>query len=317
MAKRRVFVTGATGFAGRHLLEALGPSENSVYGTTYPQPPRPGEDNLQPLDLRSERDVFEAVKCVRPDWIFHLAAVSNVRQSWEKKKETMETNIMGTFFLFEAMKKFAPAARLLLISSSDIYGVPPAANGRAAGPLSEDAPFHLVSPYALSKFGGELMAGFYRRSEDLDVVIARPFPHTGPGQSPDFVCSDWARQIVRIERGSQEPVLRVGNTDVERDFTDVRDSVRAYILLLENGESGEVYNVCSGRSTALREILGVFLSSATKDVRIEQDPERLRKVDIPRLLGDSRRIRERTGWEPRIPLERTLADLLDYWRSRP
>jgi GDP-4-dehydro-6-deoxy-D-mannose reductase len=317
MAKKRIFITGATGFAGRHLMNALASSGHSVCGATYPQPPHPDEKNIRRLDLRSERDVFEAVKSARPDWIFHLAAVSNVRQSWEKKRETMETNIMGTFFLFEAVKKFSPGARILFISSSDVYGVVPATEGAAPRPLSEDDPFQLVSPYALSKFGGELMAGFYRRSEGLDVVIARPFPHTGPGQSPDFVCSDWARQIIQIERGSQEPVIRVGNTEVMRDFTDVRDTVSAYVLLLEKGKAGEVYNVCSGRGTALREILGILLSSSAKEVRVEQDPERLRKVDIPHLVGDNRKIRSETGWEPRIPLERTLADILDYWRIRP
>jgi GDP-4-dehydro-6-deoxy-D-mannose reductase len=317
MAKRKIFITGATGFAGRHLMSVLASSGNSVCGTTYPQPPHPDEKNIRHLDLRSERDVFEAVKSARPDWVFHLAAVSNVRQSWEKKRETMETNIMGTFFLFEAVKKFSPGARILFISSSDVYGVVPATEGAAPRPLSEDDPFQLVSPYALSKFGGELMAGFYRRSEGLDVVIARPFPHTGPGQSPDFVCSDWARQIIQIERGSQEPVIRVGNSDVLRDFTDVRDAVSAYVLLLEKGKAGEVYNVCSGRGTALREILGILLASSAKEVRVEQDPERLRKVDIPHLVGDNRKIRSETGWEPRIPLERTLADILDYWRIRP
>jgi GDP-4-dehydro-6-deoxy-D-mannose reductase len=317
MAKRRVFITGATGFAGRHLMNALASSGNSVCGTTYPQPAHPDEKNIRRLDLRSERDVFEAVKSARPDWVFHLAAVSNVRQSWEKKRETMETNIMGTFFLFEAVKKFSPGARILFISSSDVYGVVPGTEGAAPRPLSEDDPFQLVSPYALSKFGGELMAGFYRRSEGLDVVIARPFPHTGPGQSPDFVCSDWARQIIQIERGSQEPVIRVGNTQVLRDFTDVRDAVSAYALLLEKGKAGEVYNVCSGRGTALREILGIVLSSVSKEVSVEQDPEKLRKVDIPHLVGDNQKIRAETGWEPRIPLERTLADLLDYWRVRP
>jgi len=317
MAKRRIFITGATGFAGRHLMSVLTSSGNSVCGTTYPQPPHPDEKNIRHLDLRSEREVFEAVKSARPDWVFHLAAVSNVRQSWERKKETMETNVMGTFFLFEAIKKFAPGARILFISSSDVYGFLPGAEAAAARPFSEDDPFQLVSPYALSKFGGELMAGFYRRSEGLDVVIARPFPHTGPGQSPDFVCSDWARQIIQIERGSQEPVIRVGNSEVLRDFTDVRDAVAAYVLLLEKGKAGEVYNVCSGTGTALRKILGVLLSSATKDVRVEQDPERLRKVDIPHLVGDNRKIRSETGWEPRIPLERTLADILDYWRIRP
>jgi GDP-4-dehydro-6-deoxy-D-mannose reductase len=317
MAKRRIFITGATGFAGRHLMNALASSGNSICGTTYPQPPHPDEKNISHLDLRSERDVFEAVKSARPDWVFHLAAVSNVRQSWERKKETMETNVMGTFYLFEAVKKFSPGARILFISSSDVYGVVPGTEAAAPRPLSEDDPFHLVSPYALSKFGGELMAGFYRRSEGLDVVIARPFPHTGPGQSPDFVCSDWARQIIQIERGSQEPVIRVGNTEVMRDFTDVRDTVSAYVLLLEKGKAGEVYNVCSGRGTALGEILGILLSSASKEVRVEQDPEKLRKVDIPHLVGDDRKIRAEIGWEPNIPLERTLADLLDYWRVRP
>ncbi len=317
MSIRRVFITGATGFAGRHLTEALLASENFVCGTSYPQPPPPGQDRIYHLDLRSEREVFEAVKLARPDWVFHLAAVSNVRQSWEKKKETMETNILGTFFLFEAVKKFSPGARILFISSSDVYGVCPGEEGAAIKPLAEDDPFQLVSPYSLSKFGGELMAGFYRRAEGLDVVIARPFPHTGPGQSPDFVCSDWARQVIQIERGNQVPVLRVGNTEVSRDFTDVRDAVRAYILLLEKGKTGEVYNVCSGRATALREILEILLSAASKEVRVEQDPEKLRKVDIPSLVGDNRKIRMETGWEPVIPLERTLADLLDYWRTRP
>jgi GDP-4-dehydro-6-deoxy-D-mannose reductase len=317
MANRRIFITGATGFAGRHLMEALRSSENFIYGTTYPQPPHPEENNILHLDLRSERDVFEAVRFARPDWVFHLAAVSNVRQSWERKKETMETNVMGTFFLFEAVKKFAPGARILFISSSDVYGVPPGAGETASKAFSEDDPFQLVSPYALSKFGGELMAGFYHRSEGLDLVIARPFPHTGPGQSPDFVCSDWARQIIQVERGNQEAVIRVGNADVSRDFTDVRDAVRAYVLLLEKGRSGEAYNVCSGRGTALRKILDVLLSSASKDLRVEQDPGKVRKVDILHLVGDSRKIRTETGWEPAIPLERTLADLLDYWRVRP
>jgi GDP-4-dehydro-6-deoxy-D-mannose reductase len=317
MAKKRVFITGATGFAGRHLMTALSPAEYSVYGSTYPQPPSPEEKNISLLDLRSERDVFGAVQSARPDWVFHLAAVSNVRQSWEKKKETMETNVMGTFFLFEAVKKFAPEARILFISSSDIYGSPPGAEESAPKAFSEDDPFQLVSPYALSKFGGELMAGFFRRAEGLDVVIARPFPHTGPGQSPDFVCSDWARQIIRVERGNQEPVIRVGNADVSRDFTDVRDAVRAYVLLLEKGRSGEAYNVCSGRDTALREILGVLLSAASKDVRVEQDPGKFRKVEIPHLVGENRKIRAETGWEPLIPLKKTLADLLDYWRVRP
>jgi GDP-4-dehydro-6-deoxy-D-mannose reductase len=229
----------------------------------------------------------------------------------------METNFMGTFHLLEALKKHAPGARVLFVSSSDIYGFSPGSEGNAARVLAEDEPFHLVSPYALSKFNGELLAGFYCRCEGLDIVIVRPFPHTGPGQSPDFVCSDWARQVVQIERGSREPVIRVGNLEAQRDFTDVRDAVRAYILLLQKGRKGEVYNVCSGRGVALREILDTLLASTPKKVRVEQDPERLRKVDIPSLVGDSRKLTAETGWEPRIPLRTSLADLLEYWRARP
>jgi GDP-4-dehydro-6-deoxy-D-mannose reductase len=161
------------------------------------------------------------------------------------------------------------------------------------------------------------MAGFYSRWESLDIVIVRPFPHTGPGQSTDFVCSDWARQVIQIERGSQEPVIRVGNLEAQRDYTDVRDTVRAYILLAQKGRRGEVYNVCSGRGVALREILETLLLTAAKNVRVEQDPEKLRKVDIPCLVGDNRKIIAETGWGPQVPLQTTLADLLDYWRTRP
>ena len=255
MAKRRVFITGATGFAGRHLMALLSPIENAVYGTSYPQPPRPDDRNISPLDLRSERDVFEAVQRAAPEWVFHLAAVSNVSYSWANKKETLETNVMGTFHLFDAVKKFVPGARVLFVSSSDIYGFTPGAQEALPAAFSETNPFHLASPYALSKYQGELMSGFYGRFEGLDIVIVRPFPHTGPGQSAEFVCSDWARQVIRIERGTQDPVIRVGNLEIQRDFTDVRDTVRAYVLLLQKGRKGEVYNVCRGRGVDRKSVV--------------------------------------------------------------
>jgi GDP-4-dehydro-6-deoxy-D-mannose reductase len=317
MAKRRVFITGATGFAGRHLMALLHPLENVVYGTSFPQPPRPDERNVFPLDLRSERDVFEGVKRAAPQWVFHLAAVSNVGYSWANKKETLETNVTGTFHLLEALKKFVPEARVLFVSSSDIYGFSPGAATAGSTAFSEADAFHLASPYALSKYEGELLAGFYSRFEGLDIVIVRPFPHTGPGQSAEFVCSDWARQVIRIVRGSQDPVIRVGNLDIQRDFTDVRDTVRAYILLMQKGRKGEVYNVCRGQGVALREILDILLSFSPRTVRVEKDPERQRKVDIPSLVGDNRKLKAETGWEPQIPLQKTLAELVDYWRVRP
>jgi GDP-4-dehydro-6-deoxy-D-mannose reductase len=317
MSKTRVLITGATGFVGRHLMNLLPATEFTVFGTSYPQHPAPAEANLFFLDLRLERDVYDAVKMARPQWVFHLAAVSNVRHSWEKRRETMETNVMGTFYLFEAAKKLAPEARILFVSSSDIYGSPSGREGGIRKPFREGAPFELTSPYALSKVGGELLAGFYTRIEGLDIVIARPFSHTGPGQSPDFVCSDWARQIIQIERGACPSVIRVGNVDVERDYTDVRDTVRAYVLLLKKGKKGEVYNICRGEPVSLRWILETYVSLCSKTVAVEQDQQRLRKVDIPFLGGDSSRLMKETGWSPQIPLERTLRDLLDYWRARP
>ena len=163
------------------------------------------------------------------------------------------------------------------------------------------------------------MCGFYERIEGLDIVIARPFPHTGPGQAPDFVCADWARQIVRIERGEAEPVLRVGNLDVRRDFSDVRDVVEAYAALMREDRRGEIYNVCSGKAVALREILDFFTAeakpAAAGPIRVEIDPARLRKTDVPFLVGDNRKIAAATGWSPRIPLDRTLRDLLAAARS--
>ncbi len=315
MSKTRVLITGATGFVGRHFMDALPGPEFEVFGTCYPQPPGESDKNIYFLDLRSEPDVDDILRTVRPEWVVHLAAVSNVRQSWVRRKETMETNVMGTFHLLEAVKKFAAGARVLFISSADVYGEMPQREGDAGSRLSEDSPVRLINPYGLSKFKGELLCGFYGRIDGLDIVIARPFPHTGPGQSPDFVCSDWAKQVVRIERGEQAPVLKVGNLDVRRDFTDVRDVIRAYLLLLTKGARGEVYNVCRGEAFSLRWILDILLSQSQGAVQVEPDPDKMRRVDISYEAGDNGRIRRATGWEPMIPMEQTLRDLLEYWRG--
>ncbi len=315
MSKTRVLITGATGFVGRHFMDALPAPEFEVFGTCYPQPPGESDKNIYFLDLRSEPDVDDILRTVRPEWVVHLAAVSNVRQSWVRRKETMETNVMGTFHLLEAVKKFAAGARVLFISSADVYGEMPQREGDAGSRLSEDSPVRLINPYGLSKFKGELLCGFYGRIDGLDIVIARPFPHTGPGQSPDFVCSDWAKQVVRIERGEQAPVLKVGNLDVRRDFTDVRDVIRAYLLLLTKGARGEVYNVCRGEAFSLRWILDILLSHSQGAVQVEPDPDKMRRVDISYEAGDNGRIRRATGWEPMIPMEQTLRDLLEYWRA--
>jgi len=315
--KIRVLITGATGFVGGHLIRALeeeGPFAFEILGTTYPEAPPLSGSKLFFLDLRSEKEVTKLVGEIRPDWIFHLAAVSNVRHSWQMRNETIETNVLGTHNLLEAVRQTAPAARVLFISSSDVYGF----GASPTEALKEDAPLQIVSPYAYSKAAGEMLCGFYEKIENIDIVIARPFPHTGPGQTEDFVCSDWARQVARIERGDSVPTLKVGNLDVQRDFCDVRDVVKAYILLLRKGRWGESYNVCSGKAIALREILDFLVKGAavSSPVSIEVDVAKLRKTDVHSLIGSNRKISEETGWSPRISINQTLRNILAFWRQR-
>jgi len=310
----RTLVTGITGFVGRHLARALEEdSPGSVYGTAFPRLPGPADPRVRFLDLKDEPGVLALLDEVRPDRIFHLAAVSNVRASWQMRSETLAVNVGGTQNLLEAVRKTVPECRILFVSSSDVYGH---VGSRGEG-LDESEPFQILNPYAFSKAAGEMLCGFYGSVEGLDIVIARPFPHTGPGQSEDFVCSDWARQIVRIERGESEPVVRVGSLDVRRDFCDVRDVVEAYRALMDKGGRGETYNICSGKPLGLREILDFLIAEAVGKpaIAVEVDPAKLRKTDLPLLAGRNGKIAAATGWAPRIPMTRTLKDLLDYWRG--
>ena len=323
MEKMKVLITGATGFVGPHLIHRLvsvPTTRRQIFGTCFPEHPEscadlcekaPGLELLH-LDLKSEMDVSDAVQSIRPEWIFHLASVSQVRVSWEKRKETLETNLMGTFFLYEAVRRYAPKARILFVSSSDVYGIP----GPRHKPFGEGERLRIVSPYAFTKASGELLSEFYAGVEKLNLVIARPFPHTGPGQTADFVCSDWGRQIALIEKTRpSSPAVKVGNLETKRDYSDVRDVVRAYVMLMKKGRRGEVYNVCSGQAPALKTILRTLLTMSARPIKVELDPAKLRKSDIPFLAGDNHKINRETGWKPRIPLRQTLSDLLDFWRA--
>ena len=314
--KIRVLITGATGFSGTHLwhrLETDGASRFEVFGTAYPECPPYSIGRLHYLDLRSENDVLKLVGELQPDWIFHLAAASNVGDSWQNRKRTIEVNILGTQNLLEAVKREIPLARTLFVSSAEVYG----AQAVPEEGLGEEAPFQVESPYAYTKAAGEMLCAFYGRAENMDIVVARPFPYTGPGQSADFVCSDWARQVVAIERGTRPPVLRVGNIGVHRDFCDVRDVVNAFVRLLEKGRSGEVYNICSGKALALQEILDILVrgSSGKMPISIETDPGKMRPTEISLLKGSNRKTFETTDWSPEIPIEKTLTDLLAFWRQ--
>jgi len=313
--KIRVLITGATGFAGGHLIRALeaeGPSAFEIFGTAYPDVPPPSGNKLFFLDLRSGKEVMRLVGEIRPDWIFHLAAVSNVRRSWEIRGETIETNVLGTLNLLEAVRQAVPAARMLFISSSQVYGCGASPTDAA----KEDAPLQITNPYAYSKATGEMLCGFYEKVENIDIVIARPFPHTGPGQTAQAVCSDWARQVAQIERGDIAPVIKVGNLDVRRDFCDVRDVVKAYMLLMRKGRRGEAYNICSGKAIALREILDFLVREAFRKVSIsvEIDNAKLRRGDVFFHMGSNRKISEETGWSQLISMNQSLLDILALWR---
>lgn len=308
----RIFISGATGFVGSHLINLLSASEHTIYGTSFPQKPTPAEKNILFLDIRKEKEVFRAIEKIKPHWIFHLAAISNVRHSWEKRRETLETNLLGTFYFFEAVRNFSSQSRILFISSSDIYGDVSSEEKI----LKEEDSFHVVSPYAFSKVSGELLSKFYTQIENLDVIIARPFPHTGLGQSSDFVCSDWARQIAQIEKGLAKPIIKVGNLKVKRDYTDVRDVVRAYFLLMQKGRRGEIYNICSGEVFSLQKILNLLLSFSSHSIEVKVDTKKLRKADISVLVGNNQKIKKDTSWEPEISIEKSLLDLLEYWRQK-
>ncbi|MGB8952227.1 MAG: GDP-mannose 4,6-dehydratase [Candidatus Aminicenantales bacterium] len=335
-SKKKIFLTGGTGFVGQHLIRLLS-SESSgyeIYTSCFPESTenwadfkaREGVKEVYYLDLRSEEDVFKVLNRIKPKWIFHLAAVSNVRCSWEKRREALETNLMGTFYLYEAARRIVPEARTLFISSSDVYGyLKPMKKA-----YREKDRAGVVNPYAFTKVSGELLSELYSKTENMDIVIARPFPHTGPGQSPDFVFSDWARQISLIEkkrteqgedgsgpvRESSSPIIQVGNIETQRDYSDVRDVVRAYLLLMQKGRTGEIYNVCSGKAVALKKILEILLSMSPCKIEVRTDPAKLRKADIPYLAGNNQKIREETGWKPQISLEKSLRDLLNDWRDK-
>jgi len=307
-----VFITGATGFVGRHLSHLLRARRIDISGTCFPDKPGPDDTEICHVDLRSAAHLSDALERARPDWVFHLAAQSNVRRSWKNRQDTLETNVLGTSNLYEAVRLSAPSARLLFISSSDVYG----ALSPGERKFREDDPVQAVNPYAYSKIAGELLSRFYVQVEKLDIVMARSFTHTGPGQAPDFVFSDWACQLARIEKGLAEPAIMAGNLAVRRDYSDVRDVARAYVLLMEKGRKGEVYNICSGRTVSLGEALEILLSLSKFRVEVRQDPSKLRKTDIPFLGGDCSKLRGETGWAAGIPLEQTLSDLLEYWRAR-
>jgi len=311
LAGARCLVTGASGFVGRHVcavLHARGAACTGV-GLDPPAAPLPGLE-WRTADLLDPTGLAEAVQDARPDVVVHLAGQASAGQSFRAPEATFAVNATGTAHLLEAIRRHAPAARVLAIGSGEAYGPQPEGTR-----VAEDAPFRPVSPYALSKAVADHVAAAYAGVHGLDVVRTRSFSHTGRGQTPGFALPSFAQQIARIERGAAEPLLRVGNLEVVRDILDVRDVAEGYTRLLEAGERGAAYNVCSGSGVRLSDVVARLTALATVPVRVEVDPARLRAADVPYLVGDPDRMERATGWTRRYALDDTLHDLLDGWRE--
>ncbi len=297
----RILITGDTGFVGGHLIALLKKEGHKIHGL---------QRDLK-ADIRDANKLQTILKKVKPERIYHLAAQASVAESWKEPKLTFDVNIGGSLNLFNAVHAHSPRARILVVGSAEEYGK----SAEKANKISEKAAIRPANPYAVSKAAQSMLAHQFVVSHGLHIVRTRAFNHLGPGQSPLYVSSNFARQVALIEKGMQKPVIEVGYLEALRDFTDVRDVVRAYTLVLEKGKIGEVYNVCRGKARPVRQILEFYLSQSSATIAVKQNASRMRPADLSRLVGDPSRLRAQTGWKPRIAFERTLKDILNYWRQ--
>jgi GDP-4-dehydro-6-deoxy-D-mannose reductase len=305
-----ILVTGATGFAGGHLVEHLLGLGHEVAGWSNPngQVRETADSRVewQAVDLLDREAIAVAIGRLRPSAVYHCGGIADVGGSWSRREHALRVNVMGTHHVLDAVRRAGLTCRVLVTGSALVYRQSEAA-------LHEDAPINPASPYGVSKLAQEMRA---LREGSVPVILVRPFNHAGPRQSTAYVTSSFARQIAGIESGQTEPVLRVGNLEPRRDITDVRDTVRAYRLLMEQGRPQRPYNVCRGVAYRIADLLDILLRLSHVDVRIESDPARVRPSDNPVVLGDPSRIAAEVGWTPAIAIEQTLSDLLNYWRGR-
>lgn len=316
--EKKVLITGITGFAGSHLADLFLKKEYKVYGTTRPRSKTENIDHIKnklklyDADLSDSHSLHTVLSRIKPDYIFHLAAQAFVPTSWSSPANTMEVNAIGSIHLFEAIRRARIDPIIQIASSSEEYGLV----YKEETPITEDNPLRPLSPYAVSKIAMDYLGYQYFKSYGLKIVRTRGFNHTGPRQGEVYVCSTFARQIALIEAGKQDPSIFVGNIDSYRDFTDVRDMVRAYVLAVEKGEPGEVYNICSEETHKIKDVLNMLIGMSKAKIKIKKDSDRVRPSDVELLLGDCSKFKKITGWKPEIPFEKTMEDLLNYWRER-
>jgi len=317
---KKVLITGLTGFAGSYLAEYLvAKKEYEVWGTYLFDDSLANvaaikdKINLIKIDLSKEENVFKLVKDTSPLLIFHLAALTSPSNSFNNPTETLTNNISLQVNILEAVRKNNNLldTKILVVSSADIYGLVKKENL----PINEQTPLMPTSPYSVSKIAQDFLGLTYFLSYKLRIVRVRPFNHIGPRQSPQFVVSSFAKQIAEIEKGKRKPILKVGNLEAKRDFTDVKDMVRAYAVVMEKGKIGDVYNIGSGTSYKISDILNKLVFMSSSKIKIEEKRGLLRPSDNPELICDSTKFVKLTGWKPEIPIAETLKDTLDYWRN--
>ena len=312
---KKIFITGIEGFVGKYLVEELQRNDYEVSGLYFHSAPI---DHLKAFDLHlfagdvvDRENFWRDLDYFHPDAVVHLAGMTFVPQANRNPIDAWQVNLMGTLNLLEWSRQKKPDTKILIVSSGEVYGAP---KSESELPFTENSCFNPQNIYASTKAALDFAAQQYIKIWESPIIIARPFNHIGPGQSANFVTAAFARQIARIMQRKQEPIVRVGNLSAERDFTDVRDVVRAYRLLLEKIESG-IFNICSGRTIKIRAILDKFIELAEIDVEVEIDKEKFRPVDVPKIFGSHDKLSKSTGWNPQIPIQQSLSDILRWWQS--
>jgi GDP-4-dehydro-6-deoxy-D-mannose reductase len=311
----RALITGITGFAGGHLAEILLERGHQVFGVARDE--GAGLQYLNPgispviADLQHPAIIEQLLNEVQPDALYHLAGQAFVPTSWSDPWDTLANNIRPQLNILQAMVNQKSSARLLIVASNQVYGHVETSQM----PVDEETPLRPDNPYGVSKVAQDILGLQYHLSHGLDIIRVRPFNHIGPRQSPVFVASSFARQIAWIEAGLSEPVIKVGNLEARRDFTDVIDVMQAYALLVEQGQAGEAYNIGTGQAYSIQYLLDTLLGYTNLSIKIEQEPDRMRPSDISIIYADNSKLRATTGWEPTISFENSLRRVLDYWRA--